>query len=243
MKNEKLLCFFGDISDKYIIEAKPKEAERKSSKIIKLFRKPVVLIAAIIVFLLLCAFTIVIYFTSNITFPVSDKGKTEFNTAIYETEPFTVSVNLPNGWTFGEDERENPGVFNENLALLGVWSIVNIYNGNNECAGAIGYNIYEQYEGAEDDPRAIYSQIALGNNYHFDVRDSYAVVVETDYGTTAITVVYYSANINSGEEINNRGIVSYNKDLLVYIAIEFAYDMITDEQLENIARSIILSGR
>ncbi|MGI5899085.1 MAG: hypothetical protein ACOX8S_04075 [Christensenellales bacterium] len=235
MKSEKLLRFFGNIEDKYIIEARPK-ATAETARIIRLFRRPTILVAAIIVFLLLCAFTVAMYFILNVSFPFSDKGKTEFNTAVYAIDPFTVSMELPNGWTLGE--RENPEAFNGNLALLGVWSIVDIYNENNECAGAMGYNIYELYEGAEDDPRAIYNQIALGNNYHFNVRDSYTVVRESDYGTTAIMDVYYSANINNGEEMNNRGIVTYNKDLLTYIAIEFASDMITDDQVENIARSL-----
>jgi len=231
MKNEKLLRSFGGIADKHIIEAEP-----KAKRVLKLFRKPLILVAAIVVFLALCAFTVLMYFTLNVNFPVSDKGKTEHNAAIYEVEPFTVSMELPNGWTLSE--RENPEAFNGNFALLGVWSIVDIYNANNECIGAMGYNIYEIYEGAEDVPQAIYNQIALGNNYQFDEREKYTIVRETDYGTTATANVYYSANINNGEEMNNKGIVSYNRDFLTYIAIEFAHDMITEEQLKNIAYSI-----
>lgn len=235
MTSEKLLHSIGNIEDKYIIEARPK-ATAETTRILKLTRKPAVLVASAILFLLLCAFTVVLYYNLNVSFPFSDKGKTEFNTEIYEIDPFTVSMELPNGWTLGE--RESSEAFNGNLALLGVWSTVDIYNENNKCVGAMGYNIYELYEGAEDDPRAIYNQIALGNNYHFDVRDSYTVVKEFEYGTTAITDVYYSANINNGVEMNNRGIVTYNKNLLTYIAIEFASDKITAEQVENIASSL-----
>ena len=53
MKNEKLMYSIGNIEDKYIIEAKPETA-----KAVKLFRKPLILAAAIAAFMLLCAFTV-----------------------------------------------------------------------------------------------------------------------------------------------------------------------------------------
>ena len=234
MKNEKLLRSFGVIADKYIIEAEP-----KAKRVLKLFRKPVILIAAIIVFLALCAFTVVVYFTMNVTFPVSDKGKTEYNTAIYEIEPFALSVQLPEKWSY--KEREPGSNFDNHSAFIEViWSVLDIYNENGERVGAVGYNTYEEYEGAENDPRAIYSQIALGNNYHFDVRDSYTVIKETDSGITATADVYYSASINNGIEMTNKGILSYNRNLLVYIAMEFESALITDEQITNIAQSILV---
>ena len=119
-----------------------------------------------------------------------------------------------------------------------VWSVLDILQENGDTIGAIGYNLYEPYEGAEDDPRAIYSQIALGNGYHFDVRDSHTVVRETTSGTTATADVYYSASFNNGEEKQNRGIVSYNRDLSVYVAIEFDRERTTEEQVKRIAGSI-----
>ena len=50
--------------------------------------------------------------------------------------------------------------------------------------------------------------------------------------------MYYSAAVNDGKEKHNKGIVSYNKDMLVYVAFEFDQDRITDEQLESVAKSI-----
>jgi hypothetical protein len=176
--------------------------------------------------------------SASITFPVSDKGKTELNTAVYEITPFNLVVTLPTGWSLVE--RDLATEFDTDVALQGVWSVLDIYDVNNERIGAVGYNTYEPIEGAEDVPQAIYGQIGLGNDYHFDIRDSYAVVNESDSGVTATADVYYSASINKGTEKTNKGIVSYNKDLLAYIAIEFTGDMVTDEQVEKIANSIRL---
>ena len=61
---------------------------------------------------------------------------------------------------------------------------------------------------------------------------------KTETRVTAVTDVYYSAAVNDGKEKRNKGIVSYNKDMLVYVAFEFDQDRITDEQLESMAKSI-----
>ena len=50
--------------------------------------------------------------------------------------------------------------------------------------------------------------------------------------------MYYSAAVNDGKEKRNKGIVSYNKDMLVYVAFEFDQEGLTDEKLESVAKSI-----
>jgi len=50
--------------------------------------------------------------------------------------------------------------------------------------------------------------------------------------------VTYSANINGGVEKHNKGIVSYHKDFLVYIAAELDAGMVADEQVVKIAESV-----
>lgn len=170
----------------------------------------------------------------TVEFPLNDNGKTDYNAYIYDIEPFVLSFDLPDGWELRDSKPED--IFN--LATL--YTPLYFYDENEECIGVLGYNVYELYEGVEDDPRAIYGQIALGNNYQFDVRESYNAIKETENGVTAVVDVYYSASINDGVEKYNRGIVSYNKDLLVYIAIELVSG-ITDEQILKIAESIVIS--
>jgi len=57
MKNAKLIYAIGNIDDKYIAEAQPTVVRPQKSKVVTLFRKPAVLAAAIVAFLVLCAFT------------------------------------------------------------------------------------------------------------------------------------------------------------------------------------------
>lgn len=170
---------------------------------------------------------------ATLTFPVDDYAKTEFNTRVYAEEPFSVSLTLPNGWSVKKQE-----MVEDKFKLLSTFSKYNILNEDKVLVGIAGYNKYEVYEGAENEPAAVYNQIALGNDYHFDVRDTYKVINETETGVTAVTDVYYSAAVNDGKEKRNKGIVSYNKDMLVYVAFEFDQDRITVEQLESVAKSI-----
>ena len=170
---------------------------------------------------------------ATLTFPVDDYAKIEFNTRVYAEEPFSVSLTLPNGWSVKKQE-----MVEDKFKLLSTFSKYNILNEDKVLVGIVGYNKYEVYEGAENEPAAIYNQIALGNDYHFDVRETYKVINETKTGATAVTDVYYSAAVNDGKEKHNKGIVSYNKDMLVYVAFAFDQDRITDGQLESVAKSI-----
>lgn len=186
------------------------------------------------------------YAAQTITFPVSDSGKTEYNAAIYEITPFTLTFVLPSDWTVEEAEIPKEDAFPLHYLNYSVWSIMDILNDTGDCVGSVGYNVYELYEGAEDNPQAIYNQIALGNGYRFDVTEAYTPVITTDNSCTAITNVLYSAAFMEGwgqerAEKVNRGILSYDKNRLVYIAAEFDSDRISEEQLRAIAESINFS--
>lgn len=170
---------------------------------------------------------------ATLTFPVDDYAKTEFNALVYAEKPFSLSLTLPDGWSVKKQE-----VTEDEFNLLSVFSKYNILNEDKILVGVAGYNKYEVYEGAENELAAIYNQIALGNDYQFDVRETYKVMNETKTGVTAVTDVYYSAAVNDGKEKRNKGIVSYNKDMSVYVAFEFNQARITDEQLESVAKSI-----
>jgi len=153
-----------------------------------------------------------------------------------------MQIKLPAGWKIKECGKKFP--------LISVWSSVGIYNEKNEYIEAAGYNIYKEYEGTEDVPQAIYNQIALGNNYRFNAQPvsaggKYKPIVERENGVTAVTEVYYSANISKefgyGENVRiNKAILSYNKDLHIYIAIKIDADAISEHEVEILAQSIIL---
>jgi hypothetical protein len=163
----------------------------------------------------------------SLTFPGEDAGT--------DISPFTVTLTLPSGWSLTDTATEDA------FPIFPVLSKRGLSNAEEEAVGAIGFSPYEPVEGAEDDPRAIYSQIALGNDYKFNVRDMYTVIQENDDGETAITTVDYAASINNGAEKANRGIVAYNRDKRVYVAIELDSDSLSDEQAEAIAQSLVFA--
>lgn len=175
--------------------------------------------------------------TVTLIFPSNENGKTEFNASIYEKDPFAVTLCLPDGWNVKEQNADG------DYEMLSVFSKYDILNKNNMSVGAAGFQIYEPYEGAEEDPIAIYHQIALGNDYQFDVRDSYEVVNKNESGETAIVDVYYSKAVNHGVEKHNIGIVSYNKELLVYTALEFDSEKVTKDQIVEISKSLKIVPR
>lgn len=165
----------------------------------------------------------------TVSFPGDLSEKNEDNAAIFDIDTFSLSFVLPDGWTtdFAADLRayDCPGLFSK----IGIW------NDKGILAGIVGYNIYDV---TKDDPRAVYNQIALGNHYQFDVRDSYKVVKDTSTGTTARCVVYRSAQMTGAQEVENYGIVSCNKKLGVYIAMELFSGELSDEQMTVLAESV-----
>lgn len=182
----------------------------------------------------------------KITFPANELEKTEFNSYIYDIEPFQVSVKLPDGWELAHDEEkgEQPG---RNAFLHGgTWSNIQIFSGEGECVGAVGYNLIdsEMTSYLETKPSAIYGQVSMGNGYHFDVGDSYQPLTEDE--SVALTGVFYSQSFladydDAQEEIINKGILAYDKDLLTYVAFEFRADSLDEQQWTQIAESISFS--
>lgn len=177
------------------------------------------------------------YVWHQMAFPESDAEKTDFNRDIFEIAPFNIQVALPDGWFAGEFDPQA-----ETYLYSGVWSRVAIYDKEENCVGAVGYNTLELDEETEGELMAIYNQIALGNDYQFDVKDSYTVVKKLGAGETAIVDVYYSPVLSTSSDSEsdpkiNYGVLSYNSDKSVYVAFEFD-SSVTDETIAYIANSI-----
>ena len=177
------------------------------------------------------------YVLHQMEFPESDVEKTDANKEIFEVTPFNIQVALPDGWSVGEFDPQA-----ETYLYSGVWSRVAIYDSDKNCVGAVGYNIYESDEETEGELMAIYNQIALGNDYQFDVKGSYTVVKKADAGETATVDVYYSPTLSTPSDTEsdqkiNHGVLSYNSDKSVYTAFEFD-SSVTDETIAYIANSV-----
>ncbi len=193
------------------------------------------------------------YVSCRLTFPASDAGRTEYNQAIFDISPFTVDFVLREGWGVEELSASTESIYLPDFA----WSCVGIYDEEGNCVGAVGYNIFEPSGGTEEERMSIYNQIALGNDYRFDVKDSYRRIKETDQGETARVDVYYSpvledaslAGVNvpesgedgsgfGGEEKRNFGILSYDREKSVYVVFEFDSAYVSEEQADSIAESL-----
>ena len=170
-----------------------------------------------------------------IEFPSGNDEKTEYNQEALSIDAFTLEVALPDGWSVSDQANDAYG-------LMSCFSRNYIYDKSGECVGAVGYNVVPS-DLDEDSliPIAIYSQIALGNDYCFDVKENYDVISSSDKVETALTDVYYSPVITGGsEEKKNKGIVSYDLTHGVYVAIEFEDDALSDDAYSYIANSLSL---
>lgn len=165
----------------------------------------------------------------TVSFPEDLSERNENNAAVFDIDTFSLSFELPDGWAV------DPAADLRTYDCPGLFSKAGIRNEKGILAGIVGYNIYD---GAEDDPRVVYNQIALGNHYQFDVRDSYKVVKAAPAGITARCTVYRSAQMTGGSEAANHGIVSCNKELGVYIAMELFSGGNSDDQMTGIAESV-----
>jgi len=176
------------------------------------------------------------YVLHQMVFPASDAEKTIYNKDIFEITPFNLQVALPDGWSTGEFDPQTAGYL-----YCGVWSRIAVYDEEENCVGAVGYNIFDPDEEAEDQLMAIYNQIALGNDYQFDVKNSYAVVHETDAGETGTVDVYYSPVLAAPDSENtakiNHGILAYNGNASVYVAFEMD-GSVSEDTIANIASSV-----
>jgi hypothetical protein len=91
----------------------------------------------------------------------------------------------------------------------------------------------------------VYNQIALGNDYSFEIRENYQIIADNDKQQTATTTVYNSLELPQGTELpednRNYGIVAYSKTQPVYVAIELERGSFTQEQVGQIAKSLSFS--
>lgn len=179
----------------------------------------------------------------ELLFPASMEGKTEANAKIYEITPFHLKVTFPEGWKT-EEEKPNPAPY----PFRPGFSNYLIENEKGEVVGVVGYNTYELYEGAEDNPMAIYGDIDKGVHYCFQVQDTYQVIKKQDYGETALVNVYYSEGLEKDAQGNNVekgrkdniGILLNDKSRLVYVAFDFESDKVTQDQAKAIAESLLI---
>ena len=171
-----------------------------------------------------------------ISFPAYQDGKTEYNKQIYSIQPFTLHISLPNGWSTAlplqEERGESPAGFTPVYLME-----------NDTIKAVVSFNTFELYEDeipSEDFYKTVYAPLRLGSLYRWD---DYTPVVSSQSTETALATVYYKEEIQGQSaaawpESTVPGILFYDKDRLIYLAIQFTDDSLSLEQLRPIAQSI-----
>lgn len=174
---------------------------------------------------------------ASIEFPAHQYARTEYNTAILDIQPFTLSLSLPEGWSVQIPEQSE---YSE-VVISSECSAVYLCNVEGERVCTVDYDTFElNFEGAdvEEIPyRAVYSDLMLSNHSTWDC--DYMVVKDEGAVNAATCKIMTSAAVSpSGEEEKVPAALAYNSDLLVYVRLAFRAGAVTDEQLEDIATSI-----
>ena len=167
--------------------------------------------------------------TAVLTFPAQ---------AAQEGESFSVSFDLPEGWTASAREPDAGQDVHEPLALASVTSVYDLYDAQGGLAGAVGYSPYEPYEGERDAPAVVYAAVRMGSVYRFDTEESYEVVKETDVGANAVMDVVLQEGGAGGSATLNRGVLAYDRDRAVFVAFELDAGRVTAQQQRDIAASV-----
>lgn len=173
---------------------------------------------------------------------------------------FLIEMNYPHGWTYAKGTDYLPG--EEKIAPKTYLSTDRYWfmfdsrfeperaeaYGVYRSFGSMGYNSYDSDGDDSENPSVIYKDISSFEGYNYSVKtpqeNGYYIPIKEDKNTvTAVTKVYYSPEMSAeagydGEERYNQGILSYNKELGVYVALEFDKDIVSDEKLRLIAESI-----
>ena len=180
----------------------------------------------------------------TVSFPANQEGKDEYHAAIYDTEPFTLWVELPEGWTLGDAKEKGSAVGPDGL----LYTPVGIFR-EGEQVGTVGFNIYEEAEGVPPEQyyQVVYSAIRLGSVAFWNV-DPYQPLCQTDNGETTLATVCYKdpEQMTEGKSaaevpyIEEQGILSYDRERRVYVGFHFTETLAQDE-LEAIAKSIAIA--
>lgn len=157
----------------------------------------------------------------------------------------SVGIHMPEGWSF-ESRNIQTDEHPEYLTLDDSFGdCFDIYNNKGENVGAMGVVSYTEYMGAENKLMAIYGAVGLPNIYNFDLNEHYLVADSDENGNweKATTKVYHSPQLNRDlgkAEVTTYGdgILAYNRECLVFVAMEFKEDYFSDGELKYIAQSL-----
>lgn len=172
----------------------------------------------------------------TITFPAYREGREDYNAALYDIPPFRVAITLPEGWSV---QVPPPAERRTSFAFTPLW----LYQGE-EYAGSIGYNTFELYPDVPPEGfyRMVYNQLMLGSVVSWD--SDYTVVRDWGSGCSATVQIMERQGMGIADAPALRpGILSYDQDQLVYVAIDLQNGRLSSQEVQALAESIeILPG-
>ena len=174
-------------------------------------------------------FSAVTHQEGAITFPAYREGREDYNAAVYDIQPFQLSVRLPEGWTVRvpplTERRTSHG-------FTPLW----LYQGE-ERAGSIAYNTFEVYPDVPPEGfyRMVYNQLMLGSVINWD--NEYTVARDWGSGCSA-TVQITESQGAAGPTEARPGILAYDRDQLVYVAIELENGRLSGQEVWELAESL-----
>lgn len=162
---------------------------------------------------------------------------------INDAKPFKLSIDLPDNWIIKNEKGD------ETVPTRELYSKVFIYD-DDKLVGYIGFDLFEPYtEEIEQENyyKTVYPKLRLPS---IGFWDPYTAVKTTNISETGVVDIWYL----DLSEIDNHpgampdvpsyetnGILSYNKELGVYIGVALMPDMVVQTQVEKIAQSISMS--
>ena len=173
-----------------------------------------------------------------IQFPAYQGEETEYNAHVYDIAPFRMYIDLPDGWEVRLPPEAGPG----DLFFTPVCRCR-----DDAVMAVCGYNTFEDLDESEVPPgdyyKVVYSAIRLGSLYRWD---DYQPIAASEQGETALANVYLqqtegAASAAAGSTVVMPGILSYDKQLQVYVAVQFSPGAVTEAERMRIAESIRLS--
>lgn len=165
----------------------------------------------------------------TLTFPAYQEGREDYNAAVYDIEPFRVALSLPEGWSVRVPPPEERRT---SYAFTPLW----LYQGE-EYAGSIAYNTFEIYPDVPEEGfyRMVYNQLMLGSVLNWD--NEYRVV--RDLGSEEVATVQIMESQGAAGPMEKRpGILAYDRDRLVYVAIDLQNGHLSDREVWELAESI-----
>lgn len=169
---------------------------------------------------------------TEIRFPAHELSRTSYNAQVLDIKPFTLHISLPEDWSVQlPDSAEN--------AVHG-FSPLYIVSGDARI-GELDYNTFTMSTDTADANfyRAVYSQLMNSNHVTWDYEYK---TVKQDAVSAAATCKVWSDLPNRNAPTLHPGILAYNTNLQVYINLSFELDTLSDETLEQIAKSITLTS-